>query len=67
MPYYEYECKKCGKIKEELQKIGEPAPDCDELDHGQMSKNCYAPPIRKGAGIHSLDIGETPARLKDME
>lgn len=68
MPFYEFECTKCGKLKEELQKFEDPAPDCDEAEHGQMKKNVFAPVVRKGAGIHSLDIGTRPSRIgKDLE
>jgi putative FmdB family regulatory protein len=47
MPIYEYECAKCGKTIEVLQKVNGPAPEC----HGPMtrliSQNSF---ILKGTG-----------------
>lgn len=53
MPTYDYECEVCGKKEEVFQKMADPAPECHDKP---MKRLLSAAWIRKGAGLHSMDI-----------
>ena len=38
MPLYAYECEKCAKQREVLQRYDDPAPDCDKCDQAMKRK-----------------------------
>jgi len=38
MPIYEYKCPKCKHETEELQKISDPNPDCEECEKERKEK-----------------------------
>jgi putative FmdB family regulatory protein len=56
MPIYEYQCKACGRITEELQKISDPplecCPDCGGGLSKLMSMNTFH---LKGSGWYVTD------------
>ena len=57
MPIYAYECTECGAIEEELRKISErEEPILCPRDGKKMLPVLSRPsPLRKGAGIYSID------------
>lgn len=68
MPIYEYECKKCDKIIEQIQKFSDPllkkCPECGGKVEKLISKSSF---ILKGSGYYSTDYKkptETPAPAK---
>ena len=66
MPTYNFRCKKCDKSEEVFQKHDDPFPQCEE--HGEMTREMNgAPSIRKGAGLFSLNVGESIEKLGDMK
>lgn len=66
MATYDFICKKCGKKEEVTQKMDDPfVPSCEQ--HGQMSKEISAPMIRRGAGVHSIDVGLGVEKFGDLK
>ena len=66
MPIYEFECKNCGNIQENLMKISDPAPvDCNSCDQGSlvkiMSRTSF---VLKGEGWYETDFKNNNARSK---
>ena len=57
MPIYEYECEKCGRRFEFLQKVGdEPKKVCPCGEGGKLRRLISAPAIRfKGSGWYVTD------------
>jgi len=62
MPIYEYECRKCGQIIEELQKFSDPplkkCPDCGGKVNKLMSMNSFH---LKGSGWYVTDYARKGA------
>lgn len=55
MPFYEYECPKCGEHVEKLMKINDPAPECPkDAEHGAMEKKLTGAvfKFKKGDGVY---------------
>jgi putative FmdB family regulatory protein len=70
MPTYDYECPKCGEIKEVLHKMNdEPEILCPKCDKVKMKKLMSAPAIVfKGTGWYCTDNpskSSIDGRLKD--
>ena len=58
MPFYEYQCRACGKLTEVLQKVSDPPlKKCPECGKGQLQKLVSAPVFRlKGGGWYETDF-----------
>jgi len=78
MPFYEYQCTKCGHEEEVLQKIGEkPLKKCPACGKSAMEKVVSAAAFRlKGGGWYETDFksgkkknvaGETGAEKKSAD
>ncbi len=52
MPIYEYQCTKCRRKVEVLQKADDPAPKCHGVMKKLISKNSF---ILKGTGWYATD------------
>lgn len=65
MPFYEYVCPECGAEKEELQKMSDPAPQCDN-DGKTMKRQLSVTRTRRGAGLYSLDY-DIPPKMEDFK
>jgi len=52
MPVYEYQCTKCKRIVETLQKVDDPAPECHGKMVRLMSEGSF---ILKGKGWYATD------------
>lgn len=66
MPIYEYECLKCGKRTEKLQRNGESPLEACPYCGGQVSKLVSAPMIQfKGSGWYITDYQNKEKRNKD--
>ena len=55
MPYYDYECSECGKVKEVFHRM---ADDCEDVCDcgGELEKLIGKPTIKfKGSGFHIND------------
>lgn len=50
MPLYEYECPTCEKVVECLQKMDDPAPDCEKCGKQTTKKVSRSGFILKGGG-----------------
>lgn len=63
MPVYEYQCGKCGKIKEVLQKIDGLVPKCHNRPMKKIiSKGSF---ILKGNGWYATDYKEKKGETKN--
>lgn len=62
MPIYEYECQKCGKVTEALQKFSDPplseCPHCHGALHKLVSLGAFH---LKGSGWYATDYAGKPA------
>jgi len=58
MPFYEYQCRACGKLTEVLQKVSDaPLRKCPECGKAQLVKLVSAPVFRlKGGGWYETDF-----------
>jgi putative FmdB family regulatory protein len=58
MPFYEYQCRACGKLTEVLQKVSDPPlRKCPECGKAQLVKLVSAPVFRlKGGGWYETDF-----------
>src|SRR3954447_19638467 len=58
MPFYEYQCRACGKLTEVLQKVSDPPlKKCPECGKSQLKKLVSAPVFRlKGGGWYETDF-----------
>ncbi len=58
MPFYEYQCRSCGKLTEVLQKVSDPPlKKCPECGKSQLVKLISAPVFRlKGGGWYETDF-----------
>jgi putative FmdB family regulatory protein len=58
MPFYEYQCRACGKLTEVLQKVSDPPlKKCPECGRSQLVKLVSAPVFRlKGGGWYETDF-----------
>ncbi len=58
MPIYEYQCQKCGKEMEALQKVSDaPLLDCPECGAPELRKKISAAAFRlKGGGWYETDF-----------
>jgi len=56
LPLYEYECKKCGRRVEKIQKFSDPPLTTCESCHGKLERLLSSPAIQfKGAGWYVTD------------
>ena len=57
MPLYEYQCNKCGKLFEKMQKFSdEPLTQCECPDQGPVERLISAPGLQfKGSGWYITD------------
>lgn len=62
MPLYEYQCEKCGKRVEILQRVSDkPYKHCPNCG-GDMKKQFSSPAIQfKGSGFYKTDYASKPA------
>ena len=60
MPLFEFECKSCGRTEEVLQKFDDPSPICEKDDKLMERVVSVTSPIRKGAGLYSIDTPSVP-------
>jgi putative FmdB family regulatory protein len=62
MPVYEYQCEKCGKVIEMLQKVDGVIPEC----HGRPMKKIISKGsfILKGKGWYATDYKDKPKETK---
>jgi len=58
MPFYEYQCRACGRLTEVLQKVSDPPlRKCPECGKSQLQKLVSAPVFRlKGGGWYETDF-----------
>jgi putative FmdB family regulatory protein len=58
MPFYEYQCRACGRLTEVLQKVSDPPlKKCPECGKSQLVKLVSAPVFRlKGGGWYETDF-----------
>ena len=72
MPLYEYQCEKCGKTVEIIQKFSDPPPSECKKCGGELERLLSAPAVQfKGTGWYVTDYGrkngkdsESPAKEK---
>ncbi|VAW52945.1 Type I antifreeze protein [hydrothermal vent metagenome] len=64
MPFYEYQCTKCGHEEEVLQKISDkPLKKCSECGKSSMQKKVSAAAFRlKGGGWYETDFKSGPKK-----
>ncbi|MGA3324948.1 MAG: FmdB family zinc ribbon protein [Terriglobia bacterium] len=63
MPLYEYECKKCGRRVEKIQKYSDPILTICESCGGKLERLLSSPAIRfKGSGFY---INDYPGKSSD--
>jgi putative FmdB family regulatory protein len=72
MPIYEYQCLKCGHVREALQKYSDPPLKACELCHGRMKKLISHSTFHlKGTGWYVTDYasksGSSQAHSKNPE
>ena len=59
MPLYEYQCKKCGKVVEAIQKFSDEPLKKHEKCGGKLEKQMSAPAFHlKGSGWYVTDYGK---------
>lgn len=59
MPLYEYQCKKCGKVFEAMQKFSDEPLKKHEKCGGKLEKLMSAPAFHlKGSGWYATDYGK---------
>lgn len=56
MPIYEYKCEQCGKQLEVMQKINDPAPQCEECKQPMQKVPAAAGFQLKGTGWYVTDF-----------
>ena len=62
MPLYEYECKKCGRRVEKIQKYSDPILTICESCGGKLERLLSSPAIRfKGSGFFVNDYAKKPS------
>ena len=68
MPIYEYECNKCGRRFEFLQRLGDsPKKNCDCGRGGRLERLISAPAIRfKGSGWYVTDYAKKNGPSEDL-
>ena len=54
MPFYTYECPKCKKEKDVLQKMNDKAPTCDGVEMKRIFTSIGKPQF-KGSGFYETD------------
>lgn len=69
MPFYEYQCTKCGHEEEVLQKISdEPLQKCPACGKSSMQKKVSAAAFRlKGGGWYETDFKTKPQKTSDAK
>jgi putative FmdB family regulatory protein len=69
MPFYEYQCAKCGHIEEVLQKVSDkPLKKCPECGKSAMEKKVSAAAFRlKGSGWYETDFKTKPKKSSDAK
>jgi putative FmdB family regulatory protein len=66
MPLYEYQCKKCGRKTEIIQRFSDPAPEECPLCGGTLTKLLSSPAFQfKGSGFYSTDYGKPGRKAED--
>ena len=66
MPIYEYRCRKCGRVCELLQKIGDPSPERCSICGGFLEKILSPPAIQfKGNGWYITDYARKESPPSD--
>jgi putative FmdB family regulatory protein len=68
MPFYEYQCRACGKTTEVLQKISDPPlRKCPSCGKNQLAKLVSAPVFRlKGGGWYETDFKGDSDRKRNL-
>jgi putative FmdB family regulatory protein len=68
MPFYEYQCRACGKTTEVLQKISDaPLRKCPSCGKNQLAKLVSAPVFRlKGGGWYETDFKGDSDRKRNL-
>ncbi|HEV2425710.1 MAG TPA: FmdB family zinc ribbon protein [Terriglobia bacterium] len=62
MPLYEYQCRKCGKRFEKIQKFSDPPLEVHERCGGAVHRLLSSPAIQfKGSGWYVTDYARKPA------
>jgi putative FmdB family regulatory protein len=62
LPLYEYECKKCGRRVEKIQKYSDPILTICESCGGKLERLLSSPAIRfKGSGFFVNDYAKKPS------
>jgi putative FmdB family regulatory protein len=66
MPIYEYQCTKCGKRFEYMQKMSDPPMKKCEACGGKLEKQISAAGFQlKGTGWYKTDYASKPSEKKD--
>lgn len=59
MPLYEYKCQSCGRLREALQKMGDPPLVTCEVCGGELKRLVSAPAVQfKGTGWYVTDYAK---------
>ncbi len=68
MPFYEYQCRACGKLTEVLQKVSDPPlRKCPECGKAQLQKLVSAPVFRlKGGGWYETDFKSDQEKKRNL-
>jgi len=68
MPFYEYQCRACGKLTEVLQKVSDPPlKKCPECGKSQLQKLVSAPVFRlKGGGWYETDFKSDAEKKRNL-
>ncbi len=68
MPFYEYQCSRCGHLHEELQKIGgRPLRKCPACGRSSLRRLVSAPVFRlKGGGWYETDFKADQEKKRNL-